>query len=424
MARGYPGRVRAQDQRAVGLDPAARSSSSRRSSTGAARCGCSTSTCSSSRRSGSRSRSSTTPRSGSRSRSRIRCSSTCSAARCGSALRRDRPRPALRLARPRAGRSRSRVVFLIGFRIALNVMSSNVIDVGYAGRHRRRPDRRRHAALRHLPEGQRARRHVRPGQLRRLRPVRAGLAVERHAGTTCPPRTGRRSCSTSLCLLLLFLVGRRVRGPDLGVTLAYAWAAYPFTLYAMNCNVNDALVGRARPVRAARGGRAVAPRGVRRACGHGEVRPAGARAALHHADAPARCASPSAWGSSLALSFVFVLVYGDPRTFFDRTLGFQASRGSPFSIWGLRGWTTAQTIVQIAGVLLAVAVAFVPAAARPHRAGRADGRRADRPPARHHPLVLPLHRLVLRAADGRAAAASTARAPGRWSPRATASTPG
>ena len=47
-------------------------------------------------------------------------------------------------------------------------------------------------------------------------------------------------------------------------------------------------------------------------------------------------------------------------TFFDRTLGFQASRGSPFSIWGLRGWTTAQTIVQIAGVLLAVAVAFLP----------------------------------------------------------------
>ena len=24
--------------------------------------------------------------------------------------------------------------------------------------------------------------------------------------------------------------------------LAYAWAAYPFTLYAMNCNTNDALV--------------------------------------------------------------------------------------------------------------------------------------------------------------------------------------
>ena len=29
-------------------------------------------------------------------------------------------------------------------------------------------------------------------------------------------------------------------------------------------------------------------------------------------------------------------------TFYDRTLGFQASRGSPFSIWGLYGWDTAQ----------------------------------------------------------------------------------
>ena len=53
-------------------------------------------------------------------------------------------------------------------------------------------------------------------------------------------------------------------------------------------------------------------------------------------------------GIVLALSFVFVLAYGDPRTFFDRTLGFQTQRGSPFSIWGLRDWTTAQTIVQVA----------------------------------------------------------------------------
>ena len=49
-----------------------------------------------------------------------------------------------------------------------------------------------------------------------------------------------------LCLGLLFLIGRRMRGPTLGLALAYAWAAYPFTLYAMNCNVNDALVGGAR----------------------------------------------------------------------------------------------------------------------------------------------------------------------------------
>ena len=45
-----------------------------------------------------------------------------------------------------------------------------------------------------------------------------------------------------LCLGLLFLIGRRMRGPTLGLALAYAWAANPFTLYALDCNVNDALV--------------------------------------------------------------------------------------------------------------------------------------------------------------------------------------
>jgi len=163
------------------------------------------------------------------------------------------------------------------------------------------------------------------------------------------------------CLLLVFLLGRRVRGPDLGITLAYAWAAFPFTLYAMNCNVNDALVGAlvmcallatAAPLRrgvfVALAGMAkfaplaLGPLYITQSRGGGRVRFAVGMAIV------------------LALSFVFVLAYGDPRTFFDRTLGFQTSRGSPFSIWGLRGWTTAQAVVQIAGVLLAVAVAFLP----------------------------------------------------------------
>src|SRR5207248_3282673 len=36
-----------------------------------------------------------------------------------------------------------------------------------------------------------------------------------------------------LALGLLFLIGRRMRGPTLGVALAYGWAAYPFTLFAL-----------------------------------------------------------------------------------------------------------------------------------------------------------------------------------------------
>ncbi|HUG36743.1 MAG TPA: glycosyltransferase 87 family protein, partial [Candidatus Limnocylindrales bacterium] len=45
---------------------------------------------------------------------------------------------------------------------------------------------------------------------------------------------------------LLYLVGRRLRGGEqgtaLGVALAFAWLAYPYTLYALNVNGNDAIV--------------------------------------------------------------------------------------------------------------------------------------------------------------------------------------
>ena len=33
-----------------------------------------------------------------------------------------------------------------------------------------------------------------------------------------------------------------MRGPTLGIALAYAWVAYPFTLFALESNANDTLV--------------------------------------------------------------------------------------------------------------------------------------------------------------------------------------
>ncbi len=43
------------------------------------------------------------------------------------------------------------------------------------------------------------------------------------------------------CVVLLFLIGRRMRGTSLGVVLAYAWVTFPFTIYATNSGTNDAL---------------------------------------------------------------------------------------------------------------------------------------------------------------------------------------
>ena len=45
-----------------------------------------------------------------------------------------------------------------------------------------------------------------------------------------------------LCVLGLALAGRRFGGNRLGVTLAFAWAAYPFTQYVSMSNTNDAIM--------------------------------------------------------------------------------------------------------------------------------------------------------------------------------------
>src|ERR671932_722864 len=272
-------------------------------------------------------------------------------------LRRDRPRPALKLLVPVRVLAVA-LVFLIGFRITLNVMSSNVIDVGYAGV----------IGADRIVDGTKLYGNF--------------PADNQHGDTYGPvnyvayvpfeqvwPWSGKwddlpaaHAASIAfdlMCLLLVFLVGRRVRGPDLGVMLAYAWAAFPFTLYAMDCNVNDALVGAlvlcallaaAKPLR----------RGAWVALADMAKFAPLALGPLYIAHSTRRLRFAVGMAVVLVLCGLFVLAYGDPRTFVDRTVGFQASRGSPFSIWGLRGWTTAQTVVQIAAVLLAVAVAFVP----------------------------------------------------------------
>jgi hypothetical protein len=56
-----------------------------------------------------------------------------------------------------------------------------------------------------------------------------------------------------------------------------------------------------------------------------------------------------------------LLSKGGLHTFYDRTLGYQGDRGSPFSIWGLYGGLGfPQAAVKIGGLVLALLVAFMP----------------------------------------------------------------
>src|SRR3954447_19655339 len=132
------------------------------------------------------------------------------------------------------------LVFLVGFRVGLNATNSNVIDVGYSGVIG--ADRLTHGKplYGHFPSDNQHGDTYGPVAYEAYVPFEQ---IEPWHGTwdDLPAAHVAAVFFDLLCVLLLFLLGRRIRGPDLGVMLAYAWCAYPFTLYAANSNSNDAL---------------------------------------------------------------------------------------------------------------------------------------------------------------------------------------
>jgi hypothetical protein len=251
------------------------------------------------------------------------------------------------------------LLFLVGFRIGLNVVSSNVIDVGYAGvigadriSHGDRlwgtfPDDNQHGDT------------YGPVTYAAYVPFEQALPWS-GKWDDLPAAHAAAIAFDLLCLGLLFLIGRRLRGPTLGIALAYAWAANPFTLYALNCNVNDALVG-ALVLAAIWAATSPAGRGALVAlAGMAKFAPLGLAPlfATHSRGGALRYAV--GFAAALVPCAILVLAYGGLHDFYDRTVAFQGSRGSPFSIWGLYGWDAPQAIVQGLAVALAVAVAFVP----------------------------------------------------------------
>jgi hypothetical protein len=172
-----------------------------------------------------------------------------------------------------------------------------------------------------------------------------------------------------LTALALFALGRRVRaGPEgttLGVSLAYAWLAFPFTMYTLGSSFNDSLVALlvvccllvlSSPL--ARGA-ASALAGLTKfgplilaplfAAGHGERRP---RPLILFA---------LAFLVTAAIVTVPLLPDGGFRELYDRTLGYQASRGSPFSVWGQApSLHFLQTLSKVFALALAALFFFVP----------------------------------------------------------------
>jgi hypothetical protein len=172
-----------------------------------------------------------------------------------------------------------------------------------------------------------------------------------------------------LTALALFALGRRLRdGPEgatLGVALAFAWLAYPFSLYALGSGFNDSLVAlsvvacllaiSSAPGRGALaalsgltkfGSLALAPLF---AAGTGDRRPR--MVALFAA----------AFVATAAVVTLPLLPDGGLGELYDRSAGYQASRGSPFSIWSLEPTLEPlQTASKAFAVLLGIVVFFVP----------------------------------------------------------------
>jgi Glycosyltransferase family 87 len=165
-----------------------------------------------------------------------------------------------------------------------------------------------------------------------------------------------------LVIVGLLLLGRRLRGWPLGVGLAYGWAANPYSLFVLQSNANDAavaillvwaLVLLASPV--GRGAFVALAAAAK-------FSPAALVPLFAHDRRPKNVV---AYGLAIAVVLIAVFVAFVPdggfREIYDRTIGFQLARESPFSVWGQEeSLAPLHTALKVGAALLALCVAFVP----------------------------------------------------------------
>jgi hypothetical protein len=279
-------------------------------------------------------------------------------------------------------------LFLMGFRVGLNMLDSGAIDVGYAGVVG--ADRIAHGepVYGNFPED------VSQGDTYGPVNYLAYVPFERiwpWSGTwnDLPAAHGAAVFFDLAAFALLIWLGLRIRpgpgGRKLAATLAFGWAAYPYTAYALESNSNDTLVAAlliatllalARP--ALRGVAAAAAtltkfaplvmapmlatyrpvvRGWR---GDGGARPAEGGHPLPAAGSAAR-RFVLAFIGTVVLLMLWPAIDPGLHTFYDRTIAYQASRNSPFSIWGqVPGLEPLRIAILIAVGIFAIALAFWP----------------------------------------------------------------
>jgi hypothetical protein len=271
-------------------------------------------------------------------------------------------------------------LFLIGFRVGLNMADSGSTDIGYAGVVG--ADRIAHGEpiYGNFPKG------ISDGDTYGPVNYYAYVPFERiwpWSGTwdDLPASHGAAIAFDLLTFGFLILLGIRIRpGPSgrrLAAILAFGWAAYPYTAFTLESNSNDSLVAMllvatllvlARPL--ARGATLALATFAKFAPAvlapmlltYSPPEPTQAKAfaesdpqpnqqqRLVKGDEGARERTPRPQGALISLRNPLLFVAGfiavtivvmawpaiNPglKTFYDRTIAFQQGRDSPFSIWG------------------------------------------------------------------------------------------
>ncbi len=284
------------------------------------------------------------------------------------AFRRGRPREPLRtILRP--GWLALGLIFLIGFRIGLNVTDSNVIDVGYAGVIGANKVLFGAKLYGGWPSDNPQGDTYGPVNYFAYTPFNVIFGWS-GVWDSLPAAHAAAIAFDLLTILGLFLLGRAIRGPTLGILLAYLWAAYPFTLYVLESNSNDALVAltlvltllllRWAPARglgaALAGLTKFAPLALAPVFLRGADPPPGRRQVLRYA---------IVYALTIAVMMAYVVITGDLGPFWRDTFVYQIGRPAPFSVWGLWGGAAGtlsleQHVVEGGMVALAIAAMFVP----------------------------------------------------------------
>ena len=168
-------------------------------------------------------------------------------------------------------------------------------------------------------------------------------------------------------MLGLFLVGLTMRpgrrGRELGVMLSFAWAAYPYTWLVLTTSGNDSLVAMLL-VYSFLVLRFAAARGAMIAlAGFTKFAPFALAPLylLYSTRRRPRIRFVVGFAAAAFLVLLPVLLKTGPSEFWDRTIGAQLGRETPFSIWGQEpslGWL--QDVGKVLVIGLALFVAFVP----------------------------------------------------------------